>query len=48
MGLLSADTDKTDWDLSLEMRRLVSQVPMPLYNELYGDTWTVTGKEMVY
>jgi hypothetical protein len=31
------DTDRTDRDLSLEMRRWVSQVPMPLYNELYGD-----------
>lgn len=42
------ETDKTDWDLSVEMRCWVSQIPMSLYNELYGDTWMVTGKQMVY
>lgn len=31
------DTGRTDWDLSLEKRRWVSQVPMPLYNEQYQD-----------
>lgn len=39
------DTDKTAWDLSLEMRCWVSQVPVPLHSELYGDTWMVSGKE---
>ena len=36
-GQLSVDTDRIDWELSLEMRCWVSQVLMPLYNELYGD-----------